>query len=115
MQALSGFFYALFERISKVINGWVLGHEQEAKIQRHAWMCTIQEGPTLDTAAIDQGTEMERRTLTAAVTTIRTDRGHSVRGASGLGNQVNRRGSELGSCQGQEEGRYTVCCGCARG
>ncbi|GIL87410.1 hypothetical protein Vretimale_1677 [Volvox reticuliferus] len=43
------------------------------------------QGPTLDAVANDQGTEMERRTPTAAVTTVRTDRGHGVRGASGSG------------------------------
>ncbi|GIL92385.1 hypothetical protein Vretifemale_19859, partial [Volvox reticuliferus] len=48
------------------------------------------QGPTLDAAANDLGTEMERRTPTVAVTTVRTDRGHGVRGASG---SCNPRGS----------------------
>ncbi|GIL78903.1 hypothetical protein Vretifemale_8303, partial [Volvox reticuliferus] len=51
------------------------------------------QGPTLDAAANDQGTEMERRTPTVAATTVRTDRGRGVRGASGSGNHKGSTGA----------------------
>ncbi|GIM10522.1 hypothetical protein Vretimale_14192 [Volvox reticuliferus] len=54
--------------------------------REHPRGCGEDMGPTLDAVANDQGTEMERRTPTAAVTTVRTDRGHGIRGASGSGN-----------------------------
>ncbi|GIM08017.1 hypothetical protein Vretimale_12072, partial [Volvox reticuliferus] len=51
------------------------------------------EDPTFDAAAMDQGAETEHRTPTVAVTTVRTDRGHGVRGASGSGNRKGSTGT----------------------
>ncbi|GIM01553.1 hypothetical protein Vretimale_6337, partial [Volvox reticuliferus] len=51
------------------------------------------QDPTSDAAAMDQGAETERRTPTVAVTTVRTDRGHGVRGASGSGNRKGSTGA----------------------